>query len=71
MAIMLQEEGLYHRCRIYATDMNEMVLRKAKVGIFPLQMMQEYTQQYINAGGKNLFLSITLPLMRALFLAPL
>ncbi|MEP0876103.1 protein-glutamate O-methyltransferase CheR [Funiculus sociatus GB2-M2] len=55
MAIMLQEEGLYHRCRIYATDMNEMVLRKAKVGIFPLQMMQEYTQQYINAGGKKSF----------------
>ena len=30
LAILLQEEGLYDRCRIYATDMNEAVLRKAK-----------------------------------------
>jgi len=34
--------GLYHRCRIYATDMNEVVLRKAKAGIFPLGSMQVY-----------------------------
>lgn len=55
MAILLQEEGLYHRCRIYATDMNEMVLRKAKAGIFPLRLMQEYTQNYLKAGGKQSF----------------
>ena len=40
MAILLLEEGLYHRCRIYATDMNETVLRKAKAGIFPVGLMQ-------------------------------
>src|SRR5688572_24452101 len=34
MAILLQEEGLYDRCRIYATDINEAVLQKAKSGIF-------------------------------------
>ena len=55
MAILLQEEGLYHRCRIYATDMNEVVLRKAKAGIFPLGLMQEYTQNYLKAGGKQSF----------------
>lgn len=55
MAILLQEEGLYHRCRIYATDMNEMVLKKAKAGIFPLRLMQEYTQHYLQAGGKQSF----------------
>jgi len=55
MAILLQEEGLYHRCRIYATDMNEMVLRKAKTGIFPLNLMQEYTHLYLKAGGKRCF----------------
>ena len=27
LAILLQEEGLYDRCRIYATDMNEVVLQ--------------------------------------------
>ncbi|MBW4561377.1 MAG: protein-glutamate O-methyltransferase CheR [Mojavia pulchra JT2-VF2] len=55
MAILLQEEGLYHRSRLYATDMNEMVLRKAKAGIFPLELMQQYTQNYLEAGGKNYF----------------
>lgn len=55
MAILLFEEGLYHRCRIYATDMNEVVLRQAKAGIFPLHLMQEYTQLYLQAGGKESF----------------
>jgi len=55
MAILLHEEGLYHRCRIYATDMNEAVLKKAKAGIFPLELMQEYTQHYLQAGGNRSF----------------
>ena len=55
MAILLQEEGIYHRCRIYATDLNEMVLKKAKAGIYSLETMQEYTQQYLQAGGKRSF----------------
>lgn len=55
MAILLQEEGLYHRCRIYATDMNEAVLKQAKAGIFPLDLMQNYTHYYLQAGGKKSF----------------
>ncbi len=55
MAILLKEEGLYDRCRIYATDINEVVLQKAKEGIFPLDRMQEYTENYISAGGKRAF----------------
>lgn len=55
MAILLQEEQLYHRCRIYATDMNELVIRKAKAGIFPLDLMRDYTQYYLKAGGKQSF----------------
>ena len=55
MAILLQEEGLYDRCRIYATDINDVVLQKAKTGIFPLEKMQEYTENYIAAGGKRAF----------------
>ncbi|MBW4555314.1 MAG: protein-glutamate O-methyltransferase CheR [Trichormus sp. ATA11-4-KO1] len=55
MAILLQEENLYHRCRIYATDTNEKVLKNAKSGIFPLRMMQEYTQLYLKSGGKQAF----------------
>jgi len=53
LAILLQEEGLYH-CRIYATDMNETVLRKPN-GIFPVGLMQDYTQHYLKAGGKRSF----------------
>ena len=55
MAILLQEEGLYDRCRIYATDINETVLQRAKEGIFPLATMQENTSNYIAAGGTGNF----------------
>jgi len=55
MAIVLKEEGIYDRCRIYATDMNEDVLRKAKTGIFPLSHMKEFTDNYIQSGGKTSF----------------
>ncbi len=55
MAILLQEEGLYDRARIYATDINEVVLQRAKAGIFPLDRMKEYTDNYIKAGGKKAF----------------
>ena len=55
MAILLREEGLHKRCRIYATDMNEAVLAKAKSGIFPLAAMKEYTKNYLEAGGARSF----------------
>ena len=55
MAILLTEEGLYERCRIYATDMNEVVLQRARKAIFPLDRMQEYTENYIRAGGTRSF----------------
>lgn len=55
MAILLEEEGLYDRCRVYATDINEVVLQRARAGIFPLDKMQEYTQNYQRAGGRRAF----------------
>ncbi len=55
MAILLEEEGLYKRCRIYASDMNEAVLRAAKAGIYPLHLMRSYTANYIKAGGTRSF----------------
>jgi len=51
MAILLQEENLYERCRIYATDMNEVTLQKAKEGIFPLHLMHENQTNYARSGG--------------------
>jgi len=55
MSILLHEEGLYDRCRIYATDINEAVLQKAKAGIFPIASMQENTSNYIAGGGTGTF----------------
>src|SRR6266436_5520864 len=55
MAILLMEEGIYDRARIYATDINESVLARAKSGVFPLDKMREYTKNYIEAGGTRPF----------------
>ena len=55
MAFLLHEEGLYPRCRIYATDMNEEVVGRAKAGIFPPDSVQEYTRNYFRAGGTASF----------------
>src|SRR5438067_3105439 len=55
MAILLSEEGLIDRCRIYATDINEAVLQRAKEGIFPISSMKENTSNYIAAGGSGTF----------------
>jgi chemotaxis protein methyltransferase CheR len=53
LAILLQEEGLYDRCRIYATDMNEAVLHQAREGIFPVELEAQYAANYRDAGGKK------------------
>jgi chemotaxis protein methyltransferase CheR len=55
LAILLEEERLYPKCRIYATDMSQAVLRKARDGIFPLAAMREYTANYHQAGGVQEF----------------
>lgn len=55
MAILLKEEGLLNKCIIYATDMNETVLKKAKEGIYPLEKIKEYTINYQKAGGDESF----------------
>jgi chemotaxis protein methyltransferase CheR len=55
LAILLGEEGLYEKTRIYATDINETVLDRARAGLFPLDKMQDYTQNYIAAGGSRSF----------------
>jgi chemotaxis protein methyltransferase CheR len=55
MAIMLREEGLLDRSILYATDINPESLETAKRGVFPLEQMQLYTENYQAAGGKRAF----------------
>ncbi|MBF0459942.1 MAG: protein-glutamate O-methyltransferase CheR [Magnetococcales bacterium] len=51
MAILLQEEGLYHRARIFATDINNKSLHQAKEGIYTVKNMEEYANNYRATGG--------------------
>ena len=55
MAILLKEEGLLDKTLIYATDINEVVLKKAKDGIYPVDRIKEFTQNYQKAGGIKSF----------------
>jgi chemotaxis protein methyltransferase CheR len=55
LAILLQEEGLYDRTTIYATDFNETALKKAAEGIYPLKEVQQYTGNYQKSGGARSF----------------
>ncbi len=55
LAILLKEEGLLDKTLIYATDINEIVLKKAKEGIYPVEKIKEFTYNYQKAGGVNSF----------------
>jgi chemotaxis protein methyltransferase CheR len=55
LAILLREEGLYERTRLYATDINEHVIATARAGVFPLERMKLYTENYLRAGGTQDF----------------
>ncbi|MBW1784274.1 MAG: protein-glutamate O-methyltransferase CheR [Deltaproteobacteria bacterium] len=55
LAILLKEEGLYDRTRIYATDFNDEALDTAKKGIYPVDRIKEYTDNYQKSGGRDSF----------------
>jgi chemotaxis protein methyltransferase CheR len=55
MAILLNEEGMAGRYRMYATDINETVLQKASEGIIPMAEMQRFTRNYQKSGGSASF----------------
>ena len=55
MAILLHEEGIYEKVKLYATDFNAKMIDQAKKGAFSLSNMQLYTKNYIEAGGTSDF----------------
>lgn len=55
MAILLREEGLLERSLIYATDFNRVVVEKASEGIYPIDRMKTYSENYYKALGHEPF----------------
>jgi chemotaxis protein methyltransferase CheR len=55
LAILLQEEGIYDRAQIYATDFNQVVLEKARKGIYAVDRIKMYTANYQKSGGQRSF----------------
>lgn len=53
LAILFQEEGIYDRTQIYATDLNDEALQKAKDGIYPIDRIKEFSLNYQQSGGKK------------------
>ncbi len=55
MAILLKEEGIYEKTRVFATDFNQKVLEKAKEGIYSIEALKDSTRNYKKSGGIESF----------------
>jgi len=52
-AILFSEENLYDKAFFYGTDINNDVLEYAKTGIYDLQKMKQYAENYLKTGIKH------------------
>jgi chemotaxis protein methyltransferase CheR len=52
-AILLAEEGLSARVRLYATDLSEAVLARAKAGLYPADLLETWAARYVESGGRR------------------
>lgn len=57
LAILLKELNLLNKSLIYATDINPSVLETAKQGMFPLNYLKGYSENYVHSGGLKDFSS--------------
>ena len=55
LAIMFAEEGLLPRVQIYATDISDAALARAEEGVYPDRGLDDYTNNYKEAGGTRSF----------------
>jgi chemotaxis protein methyltransferase CheR len=53
LAILLHEEDLLKRTLIYGTDINAHALRKAEAGVFDIERIALFTQNYQRSGARN------------------
>lgn len=53
LAMILEEEGLHERSRIYATDMNEDSLAIGRTGAYPIDRVRADESAYSNSGGRR------------------
>ncbi|WP_103333651.1 CheR family methyltransferase [Pseudotabrizicola formosa] len=52
LAILFREEGLFDRTLFYATEINRRALAKAEAGIYDMDRMAQFSQNYQQAGGR-------------------
>ncbi|MBY0546986.1 MAG: hypothetical protein K2W95_06815 [Candidatus Obscuribacterales bacterium] len=53
LAVLLEDEGVYDRCRVYATDVSEESINIAKRGVYAPVTMSEYGSIYAESGGSK------------------
>ena len=53
LAIMLEEEGLYDKTQIFATDLNDVALEEAAEGIYASANARLFSENYLRAGGRG------------------
>lgn len=53
LAILLEEEGLLERTILYGTDISADALRTAEAGIYNVDRIASFTQNYQKAGGRK------------------
>jgi chemotaxis protein methyltransferase CheR len=51
LAILFKEEGLFDRTLFYATEINRRALARAEGGVYPIDRLQAFSQNYQRAGG--------------------
>ncbi|MET3107132.1 chemotaxis protein methyltransferase CheR [Oxalobacteraceae bacterium GrIS 2.11] len=51
IAILLEELGLFKRCRLFATDFNSYLIDLAKTGLFPIKSLESSRPNYEKSGG--------------------
>lgn len=51
LAILFREEGLFDRTIFYATEINRRALARAEAGVYPIDRLPAFSQNYQRAGG--------------------